>query len=635
MNKSLIVKMLAVIPYPEMKLPLRGIIDKHPQKDLLHVDIIRLTISDVIPDNFADYDVIVGRGYALDRVRQVNTDIPCISIDVNALDVLEALNRCINTWHPRKIGYIWSSYLSEGLETLFRLYDVEVAIYRTSHDKLEEAILQSIEDGCDAHIGGYGLYDLMGKYHLRLAIVESGIKAMSQAVDEAIRTVRVIKRERESSGILRAIVQRVPGGIIHIDETRKICAANSYAKLFGNKIKGEIIGRLFSDVFPWMDDSFEKVSKGEQIQNELHHFNDHIISASYDPVVVEAGIAGVIVTFQDITDIQRQETLIRKKLSEKGNVARYHFHDIIGSSNLLQKTISTARKYAHAASNILLAGETGTGKELLAQSIHNCSERRNGPFVAVNCAALSDNLLESELFGYVEGAFTGASKGGKMGLFEQAHMGTLFLDEITEMPISVQGKLLRVLQEREVRRLGDNKVISVDLRLISATNKNIGRLVEEKLFREDLLYRIDVLKICIPPVRMRKSDIVEIFMNFMHQQSRDKNLEEIILSPQAAAILSQHDFLGNVREIRNIAERVLAGNTSGIVDQEEIFMALYPDDVSKMSIHKPARSGFSDERHQLERILREAGNNKTRAAQALGIERSTLWRRMKKYGMIH
>ena len=175
------------------------------------------------------------------------------------------------------------------------------------------------------------------------------------------------------------------------------------------------------------------------------------------------------------------------------------FGDIIHKSAVIDATIDTARRYAASDSNVIIVGETGTGKELFAQSIHNASPRKNGPFVAINCAALPENLLESELFGYVEGAFTGSVKGGKMGLFEQAHGGTLFLDEIGEISLSTQTKLLRVLQEREVRRIGDNKVISINVRIISATNKSINQLAGKELFRRDLMYRLDVLRIFLPP----------------------------------------------------------------------------------------------------------------------------------------
>ena len=629
------VKMLIIVPYPEIEIQLREIIDNHPEKDLFHADIV-FSIPYKLPDNLGSYDVIVGRGYTIDSIKKVNENILCIAIDLNALDVFDALNRCINAWHPRKIAYMWSPSMVEGLEALFKLYDVEIVAYQTSYEKLEETLIRSINDGCDAHVGGH-LLDVYysENYNLQFTKVTNSSKSLLHAVDDAIRAVRVIKRERESSSILNSIVQRVTEGLIHIDANGKICAANSYAMAFGNKIDGELIGHLYSKVFPWMNKPVEKASKGEQIYNELHNFKNYIISASYDPVTVESGIAGVIVTFQNVADIQRQETIIRKKLSEKGNVTRYNFNDIIGSSKLLQNTIETARRYAKSSSNVLLVGETGTGKELLAHSIHNNSEKRNGPFVAVNCAALSESLLESELFGYVEGAFTGASKGGKMGLFEQAHKGTLFLDEITEMPISVQGKLLRVLQEREVRRLGDNKVIFVDLRIISSTNKNIAKLVEEKQFRDDLLYRIDVLKIFVPPVRFRRTDIVEIFMHFIHQQSNRKNTKDIVLSPQGASLLLQHDFMGNAREIQNIAERVLVGNTTGLINEQDIRLALHPDDIAKISVTFPSISYFSDERYHIEKVLSETDNNKTRAARVLGIERSTLWRRMKKHGMLH
>ena len=206
------------------------------------------------------------------------------------------------------------------------------------------------------------------------------------------------------------------------------------------------------------------------------------------PVIINSRITGIVVTFQDVTQIQQVEIQIRKEMTDKGLNAHYHFNDIIHDSPEIDYVIEKAKKFASVSSNILIEGETGTGKELFAQSIHNASTRCNGPFVAVNCAALPENLLESELFGYVEGAFTGTAKGGKTGLFELAHKGTLFLDEISEIPLSIQGKLLRVLQEHEVRRVGGDRVISVDVRIIAATNHSLSRITEQGRFRLSLIH---------------------------------------------------------------------------------------------------------------------------------------------------
>ena len=270
--------------------------------------------------------------------------------------------------------------------------------------------------------------------------------------------------------------------------------------------KGLIRGKQLHEVYPFFEEKCaEAIQTKQPVYNAVQNVDNTTFTIDYVPVIVGDKAAGVVITCQTVKKIQQIESQIRKKLSEKGLVAAYTFSDMIRKSDLMESTVTIARKFAAVSSNVLIVGETGTGKELMAQSIHNASERSNGPFVAVNCAALPENLLESELFGYADGAFTGSRRGGKMGFFEQAHRGTLFLDEISEIPINFQGKLLRALQERQIRRIGDDKVVDVDTRIIAATNRNLRQMVIDHEFRQDLLYRLDVLKVYIPPFERKDS----------------------------------------------------------------------------------------------------------------------------------
>jgi transcriptional regulator with PAS, ATPase and Fis domain len=288
---------------------------------------------------------------------------------------------------------------------------------------------------------------------------------------------------------------------------------------------------------------------------------------------------------------------------------------------------------------VLIMGESGTGKEMFAQSIHNASSRRKGPFVAVNCAALPENLLESELFGYAEGAFTGASRGGKMGLFEMGHRGTIFLDEISEISPKLQGRLLRVLQEREIMRLGDDRVIPVDVRVITATNQDLGRMMQENLFRTDLYYRVDILRLVIPPLRERREDIVPMmrhFLEFYCLRSK-KEFKEIDLDTQN--LLSGYHWPGNVRELRNVAERLaVLGSIGGIESRDVEGMLSQP--FAKKIISKAVtnirpvnvESGRGNlNRSLLIQVLEESNYHYGKAAARLGISRTTLWRRLKDF----
>lgn len=248
---------------------------------------------------------------------------------------------------------------------------------------------------------------------------------------------------------------------------------------------------------------------------------------------------------------------MKEKLEKKylrGHIAKHYFDDIIHESEVVKRTIDIAKSYSDVDSNILIIGETGTGKEMYSQSIHNHSSRKNKPFVAINCAALPESLLESELFGYAEGAFTGAMKGGKQGIFELAHQGTLFLDEIGEISPSLQSRLLRVLQEREVMRIGDDKVIPVDVRIIAATNKNLLEMVKNNEFREDLYYRLSVLDLHLPSLREYKDDIPLLVHHFV--RSFTKN-EPVQITDEAMERLKQEQWEGNIRQLQNFCELML------------------------------------------------------------------------------
>lgn len=359
------------------------------------------------------------------------------------------------------------------------------------------------------------------------------------------------------------------------------------------------------------------------------------VSVSFTPVIANNEISGVVINLSDITVIQEMEGQIRRKLNERGHQARYTFNDIIHQSTAIDWTIEKAKRYAGSNSNVIIIGETGTGKELFSQSIHNSSSRKNGPFVAINCAALPENLLESELFGHVEGAFTGTSKGGKMGLFEQAHGGTLFLDEVNELSLSTQSKLLRVLQEQQVRRIGDNRVIDINVRILAAANRSIFKLSEQGKFRQDLLYRLDVLRLFLPPLRERENDIEILFCHFLKLHSQEAGITVPIMDAGAVPLLYQYPFWGNIRELRNIAERVTVLKQGDRIRKEDMQEALYPEDLevtdALTSGYRSTDQTYFSEQECLYKALKQTGGNQSKAAKILGIDRSTLWRKLKKY----
>lgn len=301
----------------------------------------------------------------------------------------------------------------------------------------------------------------------------------------------------------------------------------------------------------------------EEYENEILHFGEDggRFACSKHAFTPYKEKKGDIIILKDVQKIEKLETEIRRNSLPRTYSAKYTFSDIVGNSYAITKCIKNAKKIAVTEMPVLITGESGTGKELFAQSIHNYSKRFDKPFVALNCAALSKELLESELFGYEEGAFTGAKKGGKKGLFEFAQKGTIFLDEIGDMPMELQAKLLRVLQEREIRRLGGNATIPVDVRIITATNLNLKQMVEEGKFRLDLYYRISMFSLLLPPLRERPEDILRLADRFLAAKRGWK------MDAQLSEALTAHSWKGNVRELQNCVEYMLnMGNEVLTVD---------------------------------------------------------------------
>lgn len=284
-------------------------------------------------------------------------------------------------------------------------------------------------------------------------------------------------------------------------------------------------------------------------------YQDKHILINRIPLEYDNAINGAVLTTYEFSEVEKIEKKLRKHVYSKGHVARYNFNDIDGSNAVLRRQINNAKKFAPLDMTVLIEGETGTGKELMAHAIHNASKRKNGPFVAINCAALPKDLLESELFGFEEGTFTGARKGGKPGLFEQAHLGTIFLDEIGEIPPEIQVKLLRAIEAKEVMRIGSDGLISVDVRIIAATNQNLKSLIAAKKFREDLYFRLNVLKVYIPPLRERKEDILPLMNSMLGEYGKSVN---DFLTEEVRQLLTQYNWPGNIRELRNIAEFLIA-----------------------------------------------------------------------------
>ncbi len=346
---------------------------------------------------------------------------------------------------------------------------------------------------------------------------------------------------------MEVILNTITEAIVAVNEENKILLYNPTAEKILKLPAVDVLGKDAGAVIPNVD-FMNTLKTGRRIGSEIVKISGKYFVVAANPFSGESEqVRGVVATFRPVTEVQELDTKIRQEIKRKGHVAKYTFEDMVGHSEELKRLVSLARKFANTDLTILLEGESGTGKEVLAQAIHNSSGRSAGPFVAINFAALTDNLAESELFGYIEGAFSGARAGGKKGLFEEAHKGTIFLDEIGDASMDVQKKILRVLEEGEVRRIGDNKITQVSVRVVAATNVDLKTMMEQKKFRRDLFFRLYALPLSLPPLRSRHRDILLLF----HWFAKKIYSRHIELEPPLVDFLTGYRWPGNIRELQN------------------------------------------------------------------------------------
>lgn len=378
-----------------------------------------------------------------------------------------------------------------------------------------------------------------------------------------------------TEGMLNVLLNVIEDGVININLSGEINSLNKKARqILG--IEDETLNYC-NGIERFPDIPFEDVLENRRpIKDKLIKINGYDVIVSIDPIFHSGKLFGAYAIMKEFGEAELKQHKFRTRIIGKGHRAKYNFNNIIGRSEEIVNCKEKAMRMADSNSTVLIIGDSGTGKELFAQAIHNNSVRRNYQFVVINCGALPESLLESELFGYEEGSFTGARKGGKPGLFELAHNGTLFLDEIGEMPLSLQSRLLRVLQERQVMRLGGDRLIDIDVRLIAATNRNINEMVRKGEFREDLFYRLNVLKLKVPSLNSRKEDIPLIVESL--KQSFNGSFE---LTDTALDALMKHDWRGNVRELKNYVEYLVNLNIE-LVDAADL--PFYGDDPDEMQV---------------------------------------------------
>ena len=570
------------------------------------------------------------------RIVEEVTNLKVVSLNNSLSDYLWMLKeRGLHT--PGLIAFFSYDPMSSDILQMCEMLEVQTKNYIfKSFADCRGCVERALKDGAVFSVGGAWTDPWAKRLGLPHVIVENSVETILNALESATQLCRVQVEEAEKqclfktqSEMYQAVLDFTHDAILAIDENGRIQVLNPPAERIMGCRAADSVGQPVEAVLPntLLPDVLES---GEKQLDQIMQIHQTLCNTNRIPILVDGQRRGVVATFQDVKQLQNSEQKIRLKLHEKGLVAKYAFNDILGDSPAIRSTIQIARSYAASRASVLILGETGTGKELFAQSIHNASDRRDGPFVAINCAAVSNSLLESELFGYEAGSFTGASRGGREGVFELAHGGTLFLDEIGEIPRETQVELLRVLQEKESRRVGGSRVIPVDVRIIAATNKDLLQETVEGRFREDLYYRLDVLDLKLPPLRERGDDVKILGLHLFRQLPGGK---DPIMQSQFLYLLEQagpYQWYGNIRELQNFVER------ANILMRNAGASSVTVSDILRRRAEpapEPCQETESRDRRAIEAALHNHPGSMADAARSLGCSRQTLWRKMKKYGI--
>ena len=562
---------------------------------------------------------------------------PVVLMKSGGNDLMHAMSEAVQ--HATSIALLSYRQSNLELDATERLW--KIAFKHFQYDTLAEArthVGSLRESGCEVIIGSSMVTELASDAGLK-GVLLSSARSIRQAFEDAMALVRSQRIEAARRRHVNAIVQCLADGVAALDETGKIQAANEVFAGFFKTASASIIGHHINDIAPELE-LHKYLKTGTPPGGCMVAARQRTLLVNAYPLSNEAENDGTVIICQDSNAVQRADRQIRSSARKRDFRATHCLTEIAGDSRSMQYLVKLAAVYARTDSTILLLGGSGTGKEVFAQGIHNEGARANAPFVAINCAALPESLLESELFGYEDGAFSGSRRGGKPGLFELAHTGSIFLDEIGDMQLALQTRLLRVLQEREVMRLGGTHTTCVDVRVIAATHQNLLKQIAKGAFREDLYYRLNILQLNLPPLSERLEDLPYLCHKIMERIARRLKLRD---SPaEMIAMLLPYFFKyhwpGNVRELENMLERAVIyfvnkddplfrEHENNIVDLVFGRGMVAADEEESTEQRRPMFSVHS--RRELTQAVDICAGNFSSAAKLLGISRSTLYRRLK------
>lgn len=600
-------KILLIAPYEEIN-------DVNFTSDYLLKKVVNLSEVENTARKFEENggQIIITRGGSAERLKR-KVHIPIVEIKVTSEDILKVFEKF--KYKNEVIGVVGYKSVISKCQWIADCMGIDIKILEIDSKIEQFQIISQISEFIKKHkitnfMGDVVLQNILKNHPLPInfELIKSSQESVLEALNRAEEILRVKELEKEKNKMLTILLNHIDTGVIYFNKKQIIEHINLKAEgLFPDK----------KEIKKIIEKAFIEESKILEIEDKQIFFNKI-------PLIINEELKGTLFTFREVETIENEEKIIRKEFMKKGFSAKYTFENFLTNNQNMNKIKIIAKKYSKVEGTILITGESGTGKEILAQSIHNASKRVNGPFIALNCSAIPSLLLESELFGYEAGSFTGASKNGKVGIFDLAHKGTIFLDEIGELPLDLQAKFLRVLQEKEFRRIGGEEIKKTDVRIIAATNVDLIKLVDEKKFRADLYYRLNVLRLETLALKDRKDDIAYLILFFLKKLGKihEKYIDKLDL--ELLSFLENYDWPGNVRELENIVQRIilLAENPTVKYKDIELFLT---------DIHKKNKdiSIFSGSLNDIKKkiileILSQENNNKSKAAKRLEIDRGTL-----------
>lgn len=614
-----------------------GIDEVKDVETILHQNVKIKEIGSIISNIEAEgVDIIVGTAGAENEIYKYAT-VPVSISYTSYIDILETILLIEKKYKitDKKIALVLYKTNSIQINRIRAFTDNQIDLYKFNDPNHLKQIIDMIsEKKYDIVIGGPSPVNLAESMGIESYMLIYDKQSILQSIEKARDILNYIQRERIQIQRFKTTISMIPEGIISTDSKGHVTFCNHKVyEMMGLK-ESDVYDKKIDDImedFSW-NDVYEKGIKQLDVPYE---YKNKSFFLTRQPIIENGQAIGSVGILQEAERIQNLERKYRL-FQSLGLTAKNKFEDIVGTSPIMKQVIELAKIYAKSELNILIEGETGTGKEIFAQSIHNESTRKNGPFVAINCATLPESLLESELMGYEEGAFTGAKRGGKMGLFERAHKGSIFLDEINQIPFHLQSKLLRVIQEKEVLRLGGEKIIPVDVRIITATNEDIIEKIKNGTFRNDLYYRINVLNLKLPPLRKRKEDIQDLIEHFI-ANFLDSNLDKVSIPQKLYKFILDYNWPGNIRELQNFVERhaILSKSIGDVTD-----LHMYQDftinenniksEPQNPDIIKVRINTLDNMTSQLiSEVVNRCDGNKTRAALLLDISRVTINNKIK------